>query len=101
GDVDSVIDVRAILQQSHRDLDIERMPPLLLPSKGRLGLRDYEKMFCPDLKCGQHIFDMREIDRDRGAVVIVRPDQYIADITPLEDHARLAAYFDGFMMSRR
>jgi hypothetical protein len=25
----------------------ERMPAFLLPQKGRYGLRDYEKMFCP------------------------------------------------------
>ena len=49
-DIDSVIDVRAVFQQAHRELAIEAMPPLLLPPKGRYGLRDYEKMFCPDLK---------------------------------------------------
>src|SRR5580693_8112889 len=62
-DIDSVIDVRAIFQQGHRELAIDAMPPLLLPSKGRYGLRDYEKMFCPDLKNRNDIFDMRRIDR--------------------------------------
>jgi phenol 2-monooxygenase len=46
-DVDSVIDVRAIFQQGHRELAIDAMPSFLLPRKGRYGLRDYEKMFCP------------------------------------------------------
>jgi phenol 2-monooxygenase len=96
-DIDSVIDVRAILQQGHRDLDIAAMPSLLLPPKGRLGLRDYEKMFCPDLKNGQDIFDLRGIDRAAGAVVVVRPDQYVGHVLPLDRHAELAAYFDGFM----
>ncbi len=64
--IDSVIDVRAIFQQSHRELDLKAMPPLLLPQKGRYGLRDYEKMFCPNLKSGSDIFDMRGIDRERG-----------------------------------
>jgi phenol 2-monooxygenase (NADPH) len=45
-----VIDVRAIFQQGHRELLIGAMPSFLLPRKGRYGLRDYEKMFCPDLK---------------------------------------------------
>ena len=61
-----MIDVRAVFQQAHRELAIEAMPALLLPQKGRYGLRDYEKMFCPDLKSGQDIFDMRGIDRERG-----------------------------------
>ncbi|WP_105383719.1 FAD-binding monooxygenase [Neorhizobium alkalisoli] len=96
-DVDSVIDVRAIFQQRHRDLAVERMPAFLLPGKGRYGLCDYEKMFCPDLKHGQDIFEMRGINRQRGCLVVVRPDQYVAQVLPLDSHAELTAFFDGFM----
>jgi 2-polyprenyl-6-methoxyphenol hydroxylase-like FAD-dependent oxidoreductase len=97
-DIDSVIDVRAVFQQAHPDLTIGAMPPLLLPPKGRYGLRDYEKMFCPDLKGGHDVFAIRSIDRDKGCMVVVRPDQYVAHVLPLDDHAALAAYFDGFML---
>jgi 2-polyprenyl-6-methoxyphenol hydroxylase-like FAD-dependent oxidoreductase len=97
-DIDSVIDVRAVFQQGHRDLAIEAMPSFLLPRKGRYGLRDYEKMFCPDLKSGNDIFDLRGIDREGGCIVIVRPDQFIAHILPLDGYAELAAFFDGFMI---
>jgi 2-polyprenyl-6-methoxyphenol hydroxylase-like FAD-dependent oxidoreductase len=96
-DIDSVIDVRAIFQQGHRELAVEAMPSFLLPRKGRYGLRDYEKMFCPDLKSGADIFDMRGIDRDRGCIVVVRPDQYVAHILPFDAYTELAAFFDGFM----
>jgi len=97
-DIDSVIDVRAIFQQGHRELALDAMPAFLLPQKGRYELRDYEKMFCPDLKCGNDIFDVRGIDRQRGCVVIVRPDQYIAHILPLDAPSELARFFDGFML---
>ena len=97
-DIDSVIDVRAILQQGHRELAIEAMPSYLLPRKGRYGLRDYEKIFCPVLKTGNDIFDMREIDRNKGCMVIVRPDQYIAHVLPFDAYAELEAFFDGFMI---
>jgi len=96
-DIDSVIDVRAVFQQSHHDVDIGKLPALLLPNKGRLGLRDYEKAFCADLKSGQDIFTMRGIDRKQGCLVIVRPDQFVAHVLPLDGHAQLAAYFAGFM----
>jgi len=99
-DIDSVIDVRAVFQQGHRDLALETLPSFLLPAKGRYGLRDYEKMFCPDLKSGHDIFDMRRIDRERGCMVIVRPDQYVAHILPLDAHAELAAFFNSFMLLR-
>jgi phenol 2-monooxygenase len=97
-DIDSVIDVRAIFQQSHRELAIGSMPSFLLPRKGRYGLLNYAKMFCPDLKEGHDIFDMRGIDRERGCMVVVRPDQYIAHVLPLDAHAELASFFDAFML---
>jgi phenol 2-monooxygenase len=97
-DIDSVIDVRAVFQQSHRDLAVERMPAFLLPQKGRYGLRDYEKMFCPDLSRND-IFAMRGIDRQRGCVIVVRPDQYIAHVLPLDGYTEIARFFDGFMVS--
>jgi phenol 2-monooxygenase (NADPH) len=96
--IDAVIDVRAVFQQAHRDLDIATMPALLLPRKGRYRLYDYEKLFCADIKSGNDIFTIRGIDRDTGCVVIVRPDQYIAHILPLDGYTQLASYFDGFMM---
>jgi phenol 2-monooxygenase len=97
-DIDSVIDVRAIFQQYHRDLRIEDMPPLLLPRKGRYGLRDYEKIFSGNTKSWPGIFQQRGIDNGRGCMIVVRPDQYVAHILPLDAHQELAAYFDAFMV---
>jgi phenol 2-monooxygenase len=97
-DIDQVIDVRAVFQQDHRELAVGTMPALLLPQKGRFGLRDYEKVFCSDLKDGHDIFALRGINRDAGCMVIVRPDQYVAHVLPLDGHAQLAAFFDGFML---
>jgi phenol 2-monooxygenase len=98
-DIDAVIDVRTVFQQRHQDVSIEALPPLLLPRKGRLGLQDYEKVFSPDLKGGRDIFTMRCIDRERGCLVVVRPDQFVAQVLPLDGHAELAAFFDGFMLA--
>jgi 2-polyprenyl-6-methoxyphenol hydroxylase-like FAD-dependent oxidoreductase len=99
-DIDSVIDVRAIFQQGHRELALEAMPSFLLPRKGRYGLCDYEKMFCPDLESGNDIFTMRSIDREGGCMVVVRPDQYVAHVLPLDGYEQLAVFFDGFMTRR-
>lgn len=83
------LDLRAVFQQSHRDLAIETLPGRLLPPSGRLQLTDYEKVFCPDLERGVDIFDLRGIDRDRGALVVVRPDQFVAAVLPLDGRAEL------------
>jgi phenol 2-monooxygenase len=97
-DIDALIDVRAVFQQGHQELDVKSMPSFLLPRKGRYGLRDYEKMFSPDLKGCQDIFTLRGIDRERGCMVIVRPDQFVAHVLPLDGTTQLAAFFDGFMI---
>jgi 3-hydroxybenzoate 4-monooxygenase len=97
-DIDAVFDLRAVFQQRHDQLTIESMPALLLPRKGRYGLRDYEKVFAPDLKIGPDIFDLRGIDRAHGALVVVRPDQYIAHVLPLDAHQALVGFFAGFML---
>lgn len=96
-DIDAIIDVRAVLQQSHREVALDKQPPFLLPRKGRYGLIDYEKLFCPDLKSGQDIFTLRGIDREQGCMVIVRPDQYIAHVLPLQAYAELEGFFGRFM----
>jgi hypothetical protein len=97
-DVDAVIDVRAVFQQSHHEIAIEAMPTLLLPRKGKYGLVDFEKMFCPDFKGGPDIFALRSVNRETGCIVVVRPDQYIGHILPLDACADLAAYFARFML---
>jgi phenol 2-monooxygenase (NADPH) len=97
-DVDSIIDVRAVFQEGHRELNIDDMPPLLLPRKGRYGLKDYEKVFCAELNSATNIFSMRGVDRERGCLVVVRPDQYVAHVLPLDAYADVTAFFEGFML---
>jgi phenol 2-monooxygenase len=97
-DIDAVIDLRAVFQQDFRDLDYEHMPSLLKPAKGTFGLRDFEKVFCVDHKNGHDIYDMRGIDRAQGCMVVVRPDQYVAHILPLDATGELAEFFAGFLL---
>jgi hypothetical protein len=77
------------------------MPALLWPQKGRYGLRDHEKVFSAKLKHGPDIFDLRGVDREQGALVVVRPDQYIALVLPLNAHQALCDFFAGFMLRQK
>lgn len=97
-DIDAVIDVRAILQGTFDQIDYSDMPSLLKPKTGKLGLMDFEKVFCVDHKEAGNIFDMRGIDRDQGCMIVVRPDQYIANVLPLDATHELAAFFEGFLL---
>jgi phenol 2-monooxygenase len=99
-DIDSVIDTRAVFQQGHRDLNVRELSPMLLPRKGRFGLIDYEKAYTPDLKHGLDIFDLRGIDREQGAMVVVRPDQHVANVLPLDHFQELADFFGQFLLDQ-
>jgi phenol 2-monooxygenase (NADPH) len=96
-DPDALIDVRAVLQQGHRDVEYHDMPALLRPTKGRLGLIDTEKIFCSDLKSGVDIFALRGIARS-GCAIIVRPDQYVANVLPLHATAELSDFFAAVLL---
>ena len=96
-DLDSVIDVRAIFQQGHRELSVEKMPPVLLPRKGEFGLIDYEKMFCPDPDAGD-IFELRAVNRETGCMIVVRPDQYVSHVLPLHEHGALVDFFETILI---
>jgi phenol 2-monooxygenase len=110
---DSIFDVRLVLQQPHRDVDPRRIPSLLRPEHGRFGLPDQEKVFSaeatngrllgaiPGIAATQDVYDLRGIDRDQGAVVVVRPDQYVAQVLPLDAPADLAAVVGQVMMDQR
>jgi phenol 2-monooxygenase len=97
---DSVIDIRAVFQQDHRDLAVNSMPAILLPAKGKFSLIDYEKAFCADPRAGD-IFDLRSIDRVTGCLVVVRPDQYVSHVLPLDATGELVGFFAGILIDAR
>ena len=97
-DIDALIDLRAIFQQEFTTLNYEDMPFLLRPAKGRYGLRDFEKVFCVDHKLGQDIFEMRGINRKNGCMILVRPDQYVAHVLPLDAFNALASFCNDIFL---
>ncbi|MBB95208.1 MAG: phenol 2-monooxygenase [Rhodobacteraceae bacterium] len=94
-DIDSLLDIRAVFQLTFDALDYGAMPSLLKPLKGRHGLQDHEKLFCTDHKGMGDIYDMRGIDREGGCMVLVRPDQYVAHVLPLDDYTALSDFLSG------
>lgn len=93
---DGVVDLKVVYQQRHVDVDIAAVPDLFLPRTGPFELVDYEKVFAthPD----EDIFELRGIDR-AGCVVVVRPDQYVAAVLPLDATDELAAFFAQHLLA--
>tara|TARA_R110000850_G_scaffold179156_4_gene304938 strand:- start:222 stop:581 length:360 start_codon:yes stop_codon:yes gene_type:complete len=97
-DPDVVFDIHGIIQQSHLEVDWANMHDVLKPQKGTLGLQDYQKAHAPVLGADQDIFDLRGIDRGADALVVVRPDQYVSLVLPLDGFDELTKFFTRFMI---
>ena len=89
-DQDAWFDVNVIYQQNHEDIDINAVPAVFKPEVGPFRLTDLGKVY--GTVPGDDIFDQRGLSRD-GVVVVVRPDQYVANVLPLTATAELAAFF--------
>ncbi|GEK87044.1 FAD-dependent monooxygenase [Microbacterium aerolatum] len=98
-DVDAVIDAKVIFQEAFEELDILSSPELFLPKSGPLGLTDWEKVYsaAPNAWSDTDIFAERELSRD-GVVVVVRPDQYVAAVLPLDATGELDAFLQGVFL---
>ncbi|MBI9001528.1 FAD-binding monooxygenase [Corynebacterium sp. CCM 9185] len=89
-DDDSLLDLRVIYQQLHADILINEVPRVFFPEVGPFRLTNMEKVF--GVTTSDDIFTDRGISRD-GAVVVVRPDQYVAAVLPLNEPEALGAFF--------
>lgn len=91
-DVDAWFDVKVVYQQDHTQVEMDRVPAVFLPKVGPFQVVDYEKVYAADP--ADDIFEARGISRD-GAIVVVRPDHYVANVLPLDASEELGAFFAG------
>ncbi|KZE89140.1 FAD-dependent monooxygenase [Microbacterium sp. TNHR37B] len=98
-DMDALFDVKVVYPQPFDEVEWSAVPEVFRPRTGPLGLMDWEKVFAAGASAwnDRDIFDERAIARD-GAVVVVRPDQYVAAVLSLSAHAELASFFDGVLL---
>ncbi|MUU71863.1 FAD-binding monooxygenase [Pseudarthrobacter sp. GA104] len=96
-DPDAWFDVKVVYQQPHTAVDINAVPAVFRPQVGPFKLTDYEKVYATDPSAD--IFELRGLDRG-GVVVVVRPDQYVANVLPLAATAELAEFFAGLLKPR-
>ncbi len=96
-DPDAWFDVKVIYQQPHTAVDIGTVPAVFKPQVGPFKLTDYEKVYATDPSAD--IFELRGLDRG-GVVVVVRPDQYVANVLPLSATAELGGFFAPLLKPR-
>ncbi len=98
-DIDAVFDAKVIYPGGYDEIDVTRVPAIFRPRTGPLHLTDWEKVFAaaPNRWNETDIFAERGLSRE-GVVVVVRPDQYVAAVLPLEATGELAAFFDAWLL---
>lgn len=95
GDEDSVFDTKIVYQQDYTSVEPGDVPNAFKPAKTPYGLLDLNQIFCAGH--GRDIHGERGIGRD-GALVIVRPDQYVAAVLPLSAREEFTAFFARHML---
>lgn len=96
------VHAKVIYPGGYDEIDVTRVPAIFRPRTGPLHLTDWEKVFAaaPNRWNATDIHAERGISRD-GAVVVVRPDQYVAGVFPLDGVdgvQELAVFFDAWLL---
>ena len=75
---------------------------MFLPPTGPYGLVDHEKVFAagPDRTARARTSSRSAASLATGAVVVVRPDQYVAAVMPLAATDELRAFFEPVLSHR-
>ena len=97
-DRDAWFDVKVIYQQDHTAIDLGAVPAVFKPQVGPFQLTDLAKVYGTDPAAD--IYEARGLSRD-GVMVVVRPDQYVANVLPLGATAELADFFAPLLPARQ
>ncbi|KAF2468923.1 phenol 2-monooxygenase-like protein [Lindgomyces ingoldianus] len=102
-DIDSLIEPVLVLRTKFAETEQERIHGYFWPVTGKWRMRDLHKVYIDDEHYNSghgHAYEKYEVDPAVGAVVIVRPDQYVAKVTTMDDFEGITGFFKGFMIKR-
>ena len=99
--IDSLIEVLTIHSAKRHEVELLDLHEIFHPWSKREGW-DYNKVFVDDVSYHEGFGDAYNnygVDRERGCVVIARPDQYVGHICELEDVSEMGAYFQDILVT--
>ncbi|EWZ28075.1 hypothetical protein FOZG_18209 [Fusarium oxysporum Fo47] len=99
---DSVINPALIIQTKRSSLSEAEIPRYFLPTSGKYRMTSLHRVFIDEENpymagCGRAL-SKYGIDAARGAVVIVRPDVYVAQISALEETVEVSKFFERCLL---
>ncbi|KAJ5717021.1 hypothetical protein N7488_002667 [Penicillium malachiteum] len=99
-----IVDTLTIHSAPWTEVEFFDFPEILRPCDLVIGW-DYGKIWCDcecswDRDCDGKGYERWGLDRIRGAMFVLRPDQYIGWVGELEDVDGLTRYLDGFLTQK-
>ncbi|KAJ4127324.1 hypothetical protein NW765_017276 [Fusarium oxysporum] len=99
---DSVINPALIIQTKRSSLSEAEIPRYFLPTSGKYRMTSLHRVFIDEENpymagCGRAL-SKYGVDAARGAVVIVRPDVYVAQISALEETVEVSKFFERCLL---
>ncbi|KAF4435835.1 putative phenol hydroxylase [Fusarium austroafricanum] len=102
---DTVINHTLVIKAERKSIQIDQLPEVFLPRTGPYSLKNVHRVFVDDaspymLGCGQ-AFSKYGIDAEQGAIIVVRPDLYVARVLSLSGVTELFSFFQGCLSNSR
>ncbi|KAI0199534.1 FAD binding domain-containing protein [Astrocystis sublimbata] len=99
-DGDSIFNIVLVLSTKRVHVKLETIPEIFTPVTGEWRLKNLLNVFVDDEAHDNthgHAYETYGIHPGEGALVIVRPDQYIARIGPLNEVQGVISFFGAFL----
>ncbi|KAK3374619.1 FAD binding domain-containing protein [Podospora didyma] len=99
-DADTVIDRTLVLAGERKKVEQAEIPEFFTPATGKWKMKCLSKVYADDKSYNSghgHAYAAYGVDAQKGALIVVRPDHYVAKITTLEDAETLGEFFGGFL----
>ncbi|RAL12949.1 putative phenol 2-monooxygenase [Aspergillus homomorphus CBS 101889] len=101
GDADSLIEPILVGYGQRHSVELEDIPPCFYPVTGKNQTRDLHKIFFDDESYNKghgHLYEHLGISPEKGAIIIVRPDQYVSTVLSLDDYRQVGHFFSGCLI---
>ncbi|KAJ5559195.1 hypothetical protein N7461_003167 [Penicillium sp. DV-2018c] len=99
-DIDTVIETILVAHGKRHSVELDQIPECFYPVTGKNQIRDLHKIYYDDESYNHghgHAYEYLGIEPAQGAIVVVRPDQYVSAVVSLSDYSELGNFFAGFL----
>ncbi|GIJ92089.1 hypothetical protein Asppvi_011064 [Aspergillus pseudoviridinutans] len=112
GDIDSLIEPILVGHGKRHAVELDQIPECFYPVTGKhqikgrspkliKKLHNLHKIYYDDESYNKghgHCYEHLGISPEKGAIVIVRPDQYVSALMSLDDYTQIGKFFAGFLI---